>query len=134
MRTLLLPAPMVPGCCSGRAGIADTAGWQRQDGSHADAVTQHSFWGDETRIVHVQMVSAATRTAPEGLYAALQTPGSVSSPRSLPRRRHVNTTWRNPSVPAPNPNRALLMLSGVDLGIEQPRPVISQVPETARNL
>jgi hypothetical protein len=35
----------------------------------------------------------------------------------------VNTTWRNPSIPAPNVNRALLTISGADAGVELPRPV-----------
>jgi hypothetical protein len=38
-------------------------------------------------------------------------------------RRKVNTTWRNPHVRQPSRHRALLTISGVDVGVELPRPL-----------
>ena len=35
----------------------------------------------------------------------------------------MNTTWRNQHVPEPSRHRALLTISGTDLGVELPRPL-----------
>jgi hypothetical protein len=35
----------------------------------------------------------------------------------------VNTTWRNQRVLRPSRHRALLTISGVDVGVELPRPL-----------